>query len=182
MDIRITEQQFAFGINYEIVTPTQDYSAKKKYFSFLDNIAITKGNNVPVATIRGYFSPFRKKHDFIFEEGTVFHFWLKKLFLGVYQCQSNQENYYLYQHHGLRLSLYKDDRQIAAIQKQRVTWGKEHEYRIQADSDANSLIPICMMLTISVDDDNDRQQSTVSIDFGSIGPHEKAYDPNWIPR
>ena len=181
MDVTIKERSVSFASEYDISTPGGNYYARKKVLSFTDHIEVHAEGGAVIAQIEGEFSPLRGRHEFIFHDGRRYQFGCEKLWTQGYKCEGNGETYWLYQHRGLKFSLFKDDRQIAAIEKNRIVFGSGNQYQIQMDTDANALLVVCMVITINtLDDDNDHD--TVTIDLGNIGPEERPYDPEWQPR
>jgi uncharacterized protein YxjI len=181
MDVTINERCISFSSEYDISTPSGNYYARKKILSFTDQIEIQSEGGAAVAHIEGEFSPLHGRHEFIFHDGRRYQFACEKLWKQVYKCEGNGETYWLYQHKGLKLSIFKDDRQIAAIEKNRIVFGSGNQYQIQVDADANTLLIVCMVITLNSLDDND-DHDTVTFDLGSIGPEERPYDPAWQPR
>jgi uncharacterized protein YxjI len=181
MDVTIKEHSVSFASEYDVSTPNGNYYARKKVFALTGHIEVHSEGGALVAQIEGEFSPLRGRHEFIFHDGRRYQFSCEKLWTQAYKCEGSGEAYWLYQHKGLKFSLFKDDRQIAAIEKNRVVFGSGNQYQIQVDADADILVVVCMVITINTleyDDDQD----TVTIDFGSIGPEERPYDPAWQPR
>jgi uncharacterized protein YxjI len=181
VDLTIKEQKVSFTSEYDITTPKDNYYARKKILSVVDQLEVQLAGGAHVARIEGQFSPLHSRHTFLFQDGRNYEFACDKLWTQVYKCEGNGETYWLYQHKGLKFSLFKDDHQIAALEKNRVVFGGGNEYLIQMDADADVLVTMCIALTINTleydDDDN-----TVTIDFGSIGPEERPYDPTWQPQ
>ena len=180
MEITIQENRFSFRSEYEIETPSSYYYAKKAFFSFPAKLVLKSSDERVLARIRGRLSFFREKYDFTLSDGRVFRFWCEKRWKRVFECESDKERYCLYGHKGLRYSVFRDDRQIAAFTKNRIVIGKGNRYEILLDDDADVVLIACMALAIctSEDDDND---ATANIDVGSIGPEEKPFDEGWQP-
>jgi len=181
MDVTIQERVFSFTSEYDISGPGLAYYARKAYFSFNDRLQIQAEDGRVLAKIRGYFSPFRRRHDFLLSDGGIYRFWCEKIWKGVFVCAGNEESYRLYQHKGLSYSIFQSDRQIAAFVKNRVVFGKGNKYDLRVDSDANLAVVLCMVLTVNTAE-NDDKDATVTIDFGNLGPEDKHFDPSWEPR
>lgn len=179
VNIYITERKFSLRSEYDIAAPGCDYYAEKKFFSFAAKVQLLSEGRQVLGTIRGRF-PFGPRYDFEFANGRVYRFWCEGFWKGVYRCECGEEKYRMYQHKGLNYSIFQDDLQIAAFTKNRVVIGKGNEYAIRLDEDANSQVVICMVLAINTSQgDND---TSVTIDFGSSGPEDKAFDTSWNPR
>ena len=180
MDVRIRERKFSFFVEYDIQMSDRELYAKKEWLSFNDKIKLQTSTGESVARIRGYFSPIHNRHDFLMADGRAYHFHCEKIWKQVYQCEGNGEKYRLLTHRGLKYSIFRDDRQIAAIERNRVVVGNGNEYSIQMDFDANPTVVVCMMLTVNSSDD--KNDNSVTIDFGNIGPQERQFDSSWRPR
>lgn len=182
MDITIKEHKFSFTAEYDIAAGGMFYSARKAFFSFNDHLEIKNNTDHVVATVQGTFSPLHAKHDFTFADGRTYHFECRELWKHVFVCLGQGESYTLYEHKGLRCSIFRDDRQIAAFTKNRVVFASGNEYDVRADSDADALLIACMVLSISMTEDGDDGQNTVIIDIGNIGPEARPFDEAWQPR
>lgn len=180
MNLTIRERKLSFASEYDITGSAFRYYARKSIFSFFDKLKLQTESSQVAARIRGHFSPFRSKHDFLFSDGRVYKFHCEKILKRVYACEGNDGCYRLYGHRGLRYSIFYQERQIASIAKNRLVIGKGNQYEIRMDSNADVLIVLCLMLAVNCAEyDNDRE--AVSVDYGSIGPEEKPFDRFWTP-
>lgn len=133
-----------------------------------------------MARIRSRFSWFRSRYDFELAEGKSYHFWLEKIWKGVFVCQGTEETFQLYRHKGLNFSIFQNGQQIAAFSKNRVKIGKGDCYEILMNDDANMLVVICMVLIIDAAEfENDN--ASVTYDVGEIGPEDRPFDKSWSP-
>jgi len=181
MDVSIQERKFSFVSEYDISAPDSSYYARKALFSLTDKLQLKTQAGEIVARIRGLISPLRNRHDFFLQDGRVYHFRCQKLWTRVFVCEGDNETFRLFEHKGLRYSIFHNDRQIAAFVKNRVVFGSGNQYKIRIDSDADSIVILCLVLTINsaeYDDDD----SSVTIDFGNVGPEGKKFDESWQPR
>lgn len=181
MDITIQERKVSFTAEYDITTPDATYTARKAFFSLNDHLELQNAEGRVVATIQGSFSPLRDKHDFTFADGRTYLFECQKVWKQVYTCEGNGEHYTLYTHRGLQYSVFRDDRQIAAFEKNRIVWGNGNEFQVRMDSDADLILLICLVLTVNSEDDSN-QGNSLTIDLGSIGPEDRPFDEAWQPR
>lgn len=182
MDITIQdERRFSFRSEYDISGGGVEYYARKAFFSFHDKIRLQASDGHILARIRGYFSPLRLKHDFYLSDGRVFHFRCAKLWTRVFECGDGKDCYQLYQHKGLKYSIFREDRQIAAFRKNRLVIGKGNKYELRVDSDADLPIVLCLVLTYNVSEEDDKHEA-VTVDFGNIGPEDRPFDSMWEPR
>jgi uncharacterized protein YxjI len=183
VDISIQERKFSFTSEYDISAPGTSYYAKKAYFSFNDRLQLQSSEGRILAKIRGYFSPFRNKHDFnIVEDGRSYRFWCEKIWKQTYVCEGNGEPFHLYEHKGLKYSIFQNDRQIAAFVKNRIVFGNGNKYEIRMDSDADLIVVLCMVLAINSSEEDNNNGTSVTIDLGNVGPEDRPFDASWEPR
>jgi uncharacterized protein YxjI len=180
MEVTIQERTLSFRSEYEIETPGCYYFAQKAAFSFSKKIKLQSSDERILASIQGRFSFFREKYDFTLSDGRVFNFWCEKRWKRVFDCEGEKDSYRLYGHKGLRYSIFQNDRQIAAFTKNRIVLGKGNQYEISLNDDADLIVILCMVLAINTSEDDDNDTS-VTIDLGSIGPEEKPFDERWQP-
>jgi uncharacterized protein YxjI len=183
MNLTIQQRTFTFSATYNIQTPSASYVAHKAFFSFNDSVTITSSNDTVLARIEGHLSLFKMPYDFQLSDGRAYHFRCTDMNKRVFLCEGKNESYTLYQHKGLRFSIFAGNRQIAAITKTLYTIGSANRYEIAMDSDANQLVVLCMILTISVNyDAKSGSNPSLKMDPASMGPEERSIDPNWKPR
>ena len=126
-------------------------------------------------------SPIRNKHSFLLSDGRTYEFGCEKLWNQVYTCEGNGEIRQHYQYRGFNDSVFREERQIAAFTRIRVVWGKGNKYRLRMNRDADVVVVLSMVPTINTIEHDD-DESTVTIDFGSLGPEAKHFDEKWQPR
>jgi len=180
MDVSIVERKFSLRSEYDITAPGRKMIAQKAFFSLGSTIELKTPANVPIATIQSQFS-LTTHYKFEFVNGHVYDFRTEKVWKGVYVCEGNGLTYSYYQHEGLRASIFQDERQIAALTKSRFVVGDGNEYAVQMNRDANLAVVVCMILAINTADHDDSDNTTFNVDFGSIGPEDKAFDETWTP-
>ena len=180
MDITIQQDAISLRSEYEITTPGCIYIAQKKFFSWGDKIKIFGPRDRLVARIRSRMSFFRKRYDFELADGLIYRFRQEKLWTGVYACEGANDRYVLYEHRGLNYSVFQNDSQIAAFTKNGFKIGNGDRYKIQINDDANVVIVICLALTIDASE-NENIATTLTYDFGQIGPEARPFDKSWKP-
>ena len=183
MDVTVKERKISFASEYDITANGATYYARKTIFAISDHLEIKNEGDRVIATIQGFFSPIRGKHDFIMADGRTYHFQTEKLWKRTYSCVGpDGATYTLYQHRGRKCSIFLGDRQIAAFDKNLVVFGSGNEYDVRMDRDADLLVILCMVLTINTEDYDDDGQNSVTVNFGSLGPQARTFDENWQPR
>jgi len=180
LEITIQESRLSFRSKYEIETPGSFYYAQKAFFSWPPRLTLQSSDERDVATLLGRFSFFRNKYDFVLRDGRIFHFYCQKRWKRVFMCEGGTESYCIYGHKGLRYSVFQSDCQIAAFTKNRIVIGKGNRYDVSLNDDADLLVLMCIVLAINTSE-NDDDDTTVTIDIGSIGPEEKPFDSRWQP-
>ncbi|HEX4037472.1 MAG TPA: hypothetical protein VHX37_05385 [Acidobacteriaceae bacterium] len=181
MDITIQERKFSVRSDYNIDLPAGPWFARKAFFSVPARIAITSSAGAPIATLQGRWSFFRSRFDFRFTDGRNYQFVCEKRWKQVYTCAGDHESWQLMRHHGLRASVFRDDRQIAAIVKNRLILGAGNRYEIRMNHDADPLVIVSMVLALNTAQRDDEKRDAVTFEVGSLGPQEKPWDDSWQP-
>jgi uncharacterized protein YxjI len=182
VDVTVQERKISFTSEYDITANGKTYYARKTVLAINDHLEIKDEHGHVAATIQGLFSLIRGKHDFILADGRTYHFQTERFWKPSYSCVGSDETYTLYQHKGLKCSIFRGDRQVAAFDKNSVVFGGGNEYDIRMDSDANLMVIVCMVLTINTADYDGDQQDLISVNWGNIGPEARAFDECWEPR
>lgn len=181
MDVTIQERTLSLFTEYDISAPGQTLYARKETFALFHTIDLKDEAQRMIAKLQGQLSVLRNRYEFDFTDGRVCHFECVDRLRSVYECRCGEDVWTLYEHRGLRRSIFKGDRQIAAYAKNRVSFGSGNRYDVQMDADADLLLIVSMVVALSVAEDND-DQTTVNVDFGKIGPQGKESDDSWMPR
>ena len=148
MDVLIQEKSFSFGVQYTINTPTSMMHANKKILSLLTHIDLFSASGSLLATISGE-SLFRSIYSVKLTDGKSYTYHCEKLWNAVFVCEGEGETYHLYTHKGLRYSIFKDDTQIASLQKEPVVIGDGNEYDLRLNPDANLVLLTSMVLALN---------------------------------
>jgi uncharacterized protein YxjI len=181
MNITIKERKFSFTSEYDIEVPGGRYYARKAYFSLTDKLKLQNESGRLLARIRGFISPFRHRHEVYLADGRVYRFQCEKIWRRVFTCEGNQDFYRLYEHKGLQYSIFRNDRQVAAFKKNRVVFLKGNRYELSMDHDADQVLILCLVLTLSSSEQDDSEDATFTINFGNL-LEERPFDSSWQPR
>jgi uncharacterized protein YxjI len=181
MDLTIQERKFSFRSTYEMDGPAGAWLARRDFFAFPARIRITSSADAPVATLQGRLSFFRSRFDFQFADGRNYRFGCEKRWKQVYTCAGDRDSYQLLRHRGLRASVFQEDRQIAAIVKNRVVLGNGNRYDIRMNHDAEPLVIAAMVLAVNTAEREDEKRDAVTFDLGNIGGQERPWDDSWRP-
>lgn len=180
MQVTIEQRKSSFTSEYDIQSPSGNFYARRKFFSLWGRIFLNSENGETLAQIDGTLSPVRSKHRFRFSDGRVYTFQCEKVWKRVFTCSGNGQTLVLYEHRGLKYSIFQNDQQIAAILKNRFVWGSGNRYDIRLNSEADLPLVLCMILTIN-SIENYTGNSGATIDLGNIGPQARPYDESWEP-
>lgn len=176
MNVTIQERKFSFRSEFDISAPSGSFYARKSLVG--NGLQLQTRSGQDIVHLRSRLSFLRNKYDFEFAAGAIYHFQCEKRWKGVYLCERDDDRFRLYRHKGVRYSVFQDDRQIAALSKNRVVLGKGNRYDITMNADANVVIIACMVLAVNTSDNDDHQES-VTYDFGNLGPEDKPFDESW---
>ena len=180
MEITIQQNAFSWCSEYEITAPAATYTAKKKFWSFGDKLQLLGPRERLLARVRSRWRVLTSRYDFELVDGATYHFRTESFWKSVFVCEGNAETFRLYQHKGLNFSIFQNEAQIAAFTKDRVSIGNGDTYSLKMNDDANLVVILCMVLTIDLSE-SEGNGSSVTIDFGNIGPEARPFDRNWTP-
>jgi uncharacterized protein YxjI len=181
MDVTIQERILSLFTEYDISAPDRTLHAKKEMFTLFNKVELQTDNGQVIARLQGQFSVLRDRYEFDLTDGRTCHFECVDRLRSVYECRCGDYVLTLYEHRGMNRSIFKNERQIAAYSKNRVSFGSGNKYEVRMDADADLTLIVCMVLALSVSDDNDAHTS-VNIDVGNVGPQGREFDPSWEPR
>jgi uncharacterized protein YxjI len=181
MDVTVQERRMSLWTEYDIEAPGRSLHAKKEMFTLFSKVDLETADGQLLAKLQGQFSVLRNRYEFDLADGRVGHFECVDRLRNVYECRCGEVVLSLYEHRGLGRSIFAGERQIAAYAKNRVSIGSGNRYDVRMDSDADLVLVLCMVLALSVAEDNTDQQ-TVNFDFGNIGPQGRTLDESWEPR
>lgn len=180
MEITVKERAVSIRSEYEIETSGSYYFARKAFFSFPSKIELQASDGRALAAIRGRLSFLREKYDFLLSGGGDFHFQCVNRWKRVFVCEGDKESFRVYGHKGLKFSIFKGETQVAAFEKNRIVFGCGNQYDVRLNDNVNVILIVCIVLALCNSEDDDHGAG-VTIDMGSIGPEEKAYDEHWQP-
>jgi uncharacterized protein YxjI len=181
VNVTIQERKFSFSSEYDIFATGSSYYARKKIFSFTDKLQLQSEDGRILARIAGSISPLRHRHAFNLADGRSYRFWCEKLWKRVYACEGHGDLFRLYEHRGLRYSIFQGDRQIAAVVKNRLVFGNGNKYEIRMDAGADLILVVCLVMTVNSSEEDNHNQG-LTIDFGNLGPEDRRFDETWEPR
>ena len=98
-----------------------------------------------------------------------------------FQAIDNTDLYDMYEHRGRKLSLFKNDRQIATIKYKGFSVLNENEYLISANDNESvkMLSSFCLMIYIFK---NNGKKGIVNFTFGYLGSEKMKFDNEWKPN
>jgi uncharacterized protein YxjI len=181
VNVTIQEHKFSLRSEYDIAAPTAAYTAQKALLSFLASLEVRTLTGEVAATIHGNFSIFAD-YNIDLADGRHFHYGCEKVIKGVYSCVGDTTTYHLFEHHGLRYSIFQDDTQVAAVTRNSLILGSGHEYYIEMNHDADVLVIACMILALNTNSSDNDNRGGVTWDIGKIGPEDRRFDENWEPN
>jgi len=181
LNISIRERRFSFTSEFDISAPGCKYHARKSILSLNGKLRLLTEDGRELARIKGFFSPFRSRHEFRFPDGRIYLFRCEQLLKRVFVCEGNGECFRLYEHRGLKYSIFQDDSQIAAFAKNRLVIGNGNQYQIRMNADASLVLVLCLVLTINASE-SDNREAGVTVDLGNLGPEARPFDQTWEPR
>jgi uncharacterized protein YxjI len=181
MDVLIQERKLSLWMEYDITAPGRSFHAKKEMLHLFNTINLEIVNGPQMAKLQGKFAVLGDKYEFDMADGRKGQFQCTDRIRSVFECRCGSDVLTLYEHRGMNRSIFNGDRQVAAYTKTRFAIGMGHRYDIRMDADADLVLIVCMVLALSVSDDN-MEEGVVSLDIGKIGLQAREYDAGWVPR
>jgi uncharacterized protein YxjI len=183
MEININQRKISFGDKYNIFIEKQPaYRAVVKLFSWRRKINLSKeSGDEPLLTIKKRWSWPVFKYD-ILRNNSVLPFRVIKLLKRYCQCVDGNDVYDIYGQSGRKVSVYKNDIQIAWWDQNMVSWFNGDNYTITADKDADVELLIAFCLVIDDASSRNTEGNTVTIHLGSPWKGEREFDPEWRPK
>ena len=184
MTIDINQHKIAIGDKYNIYFDKElAFKASTKLFRFfLSTIILTDLQGRQMVTIERKFNWLKAKYIISGIDNSNWTFKTKQLWKMHYDCQVGSDKYDLYGHKGRKVSIFKNDKQVAFFDKSAVSWFEGDNYKIIADDDCHPTLLTSFVLIWDNFFSNDREDSTVTYDLGNIGPQARTFDKNWIPK
>jgi uncharacterized protein YxjI len=182
MEIDINQKKIAVGDKYNIFIDGQlSHTASTEVFRFLAviNLFDVGGSRLTINKKNWWF---KAKYNITLNDNNVLEFRTKSFWKNHFQCQYGLNLFDIYGHKGRKVSVFKNDKQVAWWNKQKVTWFEGDNYKIIADTNSDNEIIIAFCLIIDNYNSNDKGGNTITIDFGSIGPQARAFDATWLPK
>ena len=91
------------------------------------------------------------------------------------------EPYRLYEHKGLKWSIFQDDRQIAAFRRNRVKIGGYDRYEVRMNDDGDLLVVLSMVITTDDSGEAQEARTILIIEWGNPGWEARPFDEKWVP-
>ena len=187
MKINVKQRELAIGAKYDIYVfnqdkPATDYKAASQIFRLLREIKLFKGDDTDsLLTIKKLWSLFIPKYDIEFANGEILEFRTISYWRSHHRCSYNGDVYDIYVNTWGKYSIYKNDIQIAWLDKDLMTVLAGDNYIITADNDCNVELMITFCLVI--DDATSRSGNSMTFNMGTI-PFLAArkFDTNWRPK
>jgi hypothetical protein len=158
---------------FHFITNGYSCNGERKKSEFI----VDDGNKMSVKR-----SWFKSSYEMIFSNGKTAH--LKPIggFKENYECSYLDKNYFLYVHKGLNISIFNDKFQIGFIKKPKKIFKNSYDLEFSANDDVNGPLLLFFCLVVYYNQSKSSEQSSVTFDFGNIGPEEFAFNESWKPR
>lgn len=158
------------------------YSSEMKgYFSWNYKLVLNSVSNKNkwVAKKKGIFS---RKYLIYFNKQSVGLFKAKNIFKNYFELAINEQVFKIYGHGGLKVSVYKDDNQIAFFKKKKITILNEESIRLLLDKN-EEIEPLLLIVLIWNDMFyKNLNENTLNINFGNINKGAIPLDKSWKPK
>jgi len=180
MKIRIKQQPISFGSQYKIfVNKKEEYYAETDAFSRLI-INVYKPNH-----LKPYFRTFKSiyinypKYKIELPDGERYQFLTYNIWQTKFQLKKGDDIYDLYYHKERKVSVFKNNMQIAYWEKEAINYLVADCYEIKANKNVEKelLIAFCLIL------DNLKSKGGLifNVDLGFILGEKRKFDKTWKP-
>jgi uncharacterized protein YxjI len=183
MDIEIHQEKISLGDRYAVFSGgVQTHSAAARFpriRAVIDLARFDSGEGL--LTIQRRFAFFKAQYDISFPDGTFAFFETLSYWQKHFQCTRGETIFDIYGHRGRRFSVFKNGVQVGWWERNSITWFKGDSYKLVADKSNDNALIIAFCLIIDNYSNSDRSRNMVTINFGSLMPGAKSFDPGWQP-
>lgn len=181
MEILIEQEKTSVRPVYNIRLHGAHFIARARRFFILDEILVSDKHANIVAKINKKASLFKVKY-IINIDFKVYRLFTKTFWKPSYSCVGDSTYYEIIEHNKLKYSIFRDKTQIGAFFKSQIVAGAGDKYRILLDNDANYQLIVCMVIALDNARSDEKDEASVTVDFGILAGELKPFDELWRPK
>jgi hypothetical protein len=182
MQINIKQHKISIGNTYDItVNNVPSFKAESKIFRIMAEINIndiTANDND--ATIKRLFKPFMVKYNIQSKKFGELLFDTVSFWKNHYFCVVGMDKYEVFEHRGRKVSIFKNDVQIAAFKRKAISVAMGDDYTVNANDDADANLLVCFCIICDNFNDAGKDKGIVNLNLGNLFQARK-FDESWEP-
>jgi len=185
MEIQVKRKSTSAVDKYDIlVNENITMYAVKKVMKLLSSIELFSLSSKSILNIDQVPAILKSKYRISYNENSKDYFFKSlSIWKQHWGCSKDENSFDIYGHKGLKYSVFQDDKQVAAFERQSIVSFKEDICNIEIDHDADLNLIIAFSLIISDLDKNDgNDANNVNVNLGNIGPEAREFDATWRPK
>ncbi len=182
MFMQIVRERWSIRQKFDISIDGQPRMvAKRKFFTWFPKFTLYETGGEPILRTKCLFHAVRPRFEIRLRDGRTmrlaaeshnFHF----------VCRAGRDRYELFAHKGRRVSIFRNDRQIAYFERQKLTVLNKRVYDVYADDDANAEWLAAFILAWDSHHVDETGEAEIRVDLGFLGPEDRPFDESWTPR
>jgi uncharacterized protein YxjI len=180
MQIQISQHKISIGNKYDIaVNGVPSFKAESKIFRIMAEINIndiTANDND--ARIKRLFKPFMVKYKINSKNYGELLFDTVSYWKNHYCCVVGMDKYEVFEHRGRKVSIFKNDKQIAAFKRKSVSIAMGDEYTVHADDDADANLLVCFCIICDNFNDAGKDKGLINLNLGNLF-QARRFDEAW---
>lgn len=181
MKIRIKQQSISFGSQYKILIDNEEkfYAETDAFSNSIINIYKPNELQPSFRTFKSLYFNY-PKYKIEMPDGERLKFVSNNFWRTKYSLEKGNDIYELYCHKERKVSVFKNNIQIAFWEKEAITYlvGDYYEIMANKNSEKELLIAICLIM----DNIHSKGGSLFNVDLGLIFKEEKEFNNNWKPN
>ena len=184
MQIDINQKKITIGDKYRIFTNGEEsHYASLKLFKLLAEISLFPlENEEATLTIKKNLTFLHSSYNINLWDGDVINFVAKNIWHTYFECVVEDDVYEIYKHNKRRVSVFKNNTQIAYWHKEAFAMFEGDNYRIYANDDSEFELVIAFNLIIDNIAKKSGDSSIVNYDLGINWFQKRKFDENWKPE
>jgi hypothetical protein len=180
MELHISQHKISIGSKYDVtVNNIPSFKAESKIFRIMAEIDVNDITAIDNdAKIKRLFKPFMVKYNIQSKKYGDLLFDTVSFWKNHYYCVVGMDKYEVFEHRGKKVSIFKNDKQIAAFRRKTVSIAMGDDYTVYADDDADANLLTCFCIICDNFNDAGKDKGLVNLNLGNLFQAKK-FDESW---